>query len=92
MVVVSIMPCLAKKFERSREEFSTDGNPDVDFSLSTRELAQLIKQANINLMHCPKVITMLLRRIDRSCCYFGAAEVLLKLLPVRHTKFSQVKP
>jgi NADP-reducing hydrogenase subunit HndD len=54
MVVVSIMPCLAKKFERSREEFSTDGNPDVDFSLSTRELAQLIKQANINFNALPE--------------------------------------
>lgn len=48
MVVVSIMPCLAKKFECSREEFSVDGNPDVDYSISTRELAQLIKMANIN--------------------------------------------
>lgn len=48
MVVVSVMPCLAKKFECSREEFSVDGNPDVDYSISTRELAQLIKMANIN--------------------------------------------
>ncbi|MGL4345781.1 MAG: NADH-dependent [FeFe] hydrogenase, group A6 [Cellulosilyticaceae bacterium] len=45
MVVVSIMPCLAKKFEASREEF----NNDVDLSISTRELAHLIKQANIDL-------------------------------------------
>ncbi len=49
MVVVSIMPCLAKKYECQREEFSTDGNPDVDFSISTRELAHLIKEANISL-------------------------------------------
>ena len=48
MVVVSIMPCLAKKYECQREEFSTDGNRDVDFSLSTRELANFIKQANID--------------------------------------------
>jgi NADP-reducing hydrogenase subunit HndD len=48
MVVVSIMPCVAKKYECSREEFATDGNPDVDFSISTRELAALIKQANID--------------------------------------------
>jgi NADP-reducing hydrogenase subunit HndD len=48
MVVVSIMPCVAKKYECSRDEFSTNGNPDVDFSLSTRELAQFIKQANID--------------------------------------------
>lgn len=48
VVVVSIMPCLAKKFESQREEFSTNGNPDVDYSISTRELAALIKQANID--------------------------------------------
>jgi NADP-reducing hydrogenase subunit HndD len=48
LVVVSIMPCLAKKYECTREEFSQDGNPDVDFSLSTRELANLIKQSNID--------------------------------------------
>lgn len=48
IVVVSIMPCLAKKYECQREEFSTDGNPDVDYSISTRELAALIKQANID--------------------------------------------
>ena len=48
MVVVSIMPCLAKKYESQREEFATNGNPDVDYSLTTRELARLIKQANID--------------------------------------------
>ena len=50
MVVVSIMPCLAKKYEASRPEFAVDGNPDVDLSISTRELAQMIKGANINFM------------------------------------------
>lgn len=49
MVVVSIMPCLAKKYEAQRDEFKVDGNPDVDFSISTRELAHLIKQANMDL-------------------------------------------
>jgi NADP-reducing hydrogenase subunit HndD len=53
MVVVSIMPCVAKKYECSREEFATDGNPDVDFSISTRELAALIKQANIDFKSLP---------------------------------------
>ena len=42
------MPCLAKKYECSRDEFKVDGNPDVDYSISTRELAHLIKQANID--------------------------------------------
>ena len=49
MIVVSIMPCLAKKYEAQRDEFKVNGNPDVDFSISTRELAHLIKQANMDL-------------------------------------------
>ncbi|HDZ40547.1 MAG TPA: 2Fe-2S iron-sulfur cluster binding domain-containing protein [Bacteroidetes bacterium] len=48
MVVVSVMPCLAKKYECQREEFSSNGNPDVDLSISTRELAAFIRQANID--------------------------------------------
>ena len=48
MIVVSVMPCLAKKYECSRDEFKTDGNPDVDYVLTTRELARLIKQASID--------------------------------------------
>lgn len=53
LVVVSIMPCLAKKYECTRPEFAHDGNPDVDYSLSTRELAHLIKQANIEFVNLP---------------------------------------
>ena len=49
IVVVSIMPCLAKKYECQRDEFKVDGNPDVDIVLSTRELAELIKNFNIDL-------------------------------------------
>lgn len=48
LVVVSVMPCLAKKYECGRDEFKVNGNPDVDYSLSTRELAALIKEANID--------------------------------------------
>ncbi len=53
LVVVSVMPCLAKKYEAQREEFAVDGNPDVDFSISTRELAHLIKEANLDLVGLP---------------------------------------
>jgi len=53
LVVVSIMPCLAKKYECQRDEFSVDGNPDVDYSISTRELGFLIKQANIQFNKLP---------------------------------------
>ena len=53
MIVVSVMPCLAKKYECSRDEFKVDGNPDVDYSITTRELAALIKQANIKFNALP---------------------------------------
>jgi NADP-reducing hydrogenase subunit HndD len=53
LVVVSIMPCVAKKYECTRDEFSVNGNPDVDYALSTRELANLIKRANINFNKLP---------------------------------------
>jgi len=54
MVVVSIMPCLAKKYECQRDEFKHEGNPDVDFALTTRELAALIKKANIDFKSLPE--------------------------------------
>jgi NADP-reducing hydrogenase subunit HndD len=53
MVVVSIMPCLAKKYECARPEFKVDGNPDVDYSITTRELARLIKRMNIDFASLP---------------------------------------
>ena len=45
--VVSVMPCIAKKFERQREEMKENGLYDVDAVLTTRELARMIKSANI---------------------------------------------
>ena len=46
--VVSVMPCVAKKFERTRENMQgVDGLDDVDAVITTRELARMIKQANI---------------------------------------------
>ena len=53
MVVVSVMPCLAKKYECTRPEFSVNGDPDVNVSISTRELAQLIRNANLNFNALP---------------------------------------
>ncbi len=46
--VVSIMPCTAKKFEKDREEMQVNGLRDVDAVLTTREIAKMIKQANID--------------------------------------------
>ncbi len=37
----------------ARDEFAVDGNPDVDFSISTRELAHFIRQANIDFNNLP---------------------------------------
>ncbi len=53
LVVVSIMPCVAKKYECGREEFKVDGNPDVDHAITTRELAALIKLSNIDFKTLP---------------------------------------
>lgn len=47
MVVVSVMPCTAKKYEVQREELNVDGIQDVDISITTRELARMIKEARI---------------------------------------------
>ncbi len=47
MIVVSVMPCLAKKYEAARPEFSHDGVRDVDVVISTRELADMIHEAGI---------------------------------------------
>ena len=53
MVVVSIMPCVAKKYECGRDEFKVNKNPDVDYAITTRELAALIKISNINFKTLP---------------------------------------
>ena len=49
IVVVSVMPCLSKKYEASREEFAPDGVRDVDIVISTRELASMFKEAGIQI-------------------------------------------
>lgn len=48
VVVVSVMPCTAKKYECSRPEMNDSGVKDVDYVLTTRELAKMIKQAGID--------------------------------------------
>ena len=53
IVVVSIMPCTAKKFERQRADQCGTGVPDVDIALTTRELARMIKKAEIQLEAMP---------------------------------------
>ncbi|HOP85299.1 MAG TPA: NADH-dependent [FeFe] hydrogenase, group A6 [Syntrophorhabdaceae bacterium] len=48
MVVVSVMPCTAKKFECTRPEMTDSGYKDVDYVLTTREFAKMIKEAGID--------------------------------------------
>ena len=53
MVVVSVMPCVAKKFESEREEMEAGGLRDVDYVITTRELAKMIKEAGIQFTKLP---------------------------------------
>ena len=51
--VVSVMPCIAKKFERTRDDMQGTGFDDVDSVITTRELARMIKQAHIEFVELP---------------------------------------
>ena len=53
ITVVSVMPCLSKKYEASRVEFNRDGSPDVDIVISTRELAAMIRESGIVFSQLP---------------------------------------
>ncbi|MDD6396253.1 MAG: NADH-dependent [FeFe] hydrogenase, group A6 [Firmicutes bacterium] len=53
IVVVSVMPCTAKKFEVGRDDQNAAGVPDVDIALTTRELARMIERAGINFNMLP---------------------------------------
>ena len=53
IVVVSVMPCTAKKFEVGRDDQSAAGVPDVDIALTTRELARMIERAGITFTALP---------------------------------------
>lgn len=53
LVVVSIMPCTAKKYEAQLPKFSRDGRPDIDYVLTTTEIAQMISSMGIRLEELP---------------------------------------
>ncbi|MCF7945195.1 MAG: [FeFe] hydrogenase, group A [Spirochaetia bacterium] len=53
MIVVSIMPCTAKKFEAVRPEMGDSGYQDVDYVLTTRELGELIKMTGVDFENLP---------------------------------------
>lgn len=54
IVVVSIMPCIAKKAEAAREELSVEGNQNVDFVLTNREFGKMLKEACIDFATLPE--------------------------------------
>jgi len=53
IVSVSVMPCTAKKFERTRDDQDAAGVPDVDIVITTRELARLIRKTGIDFTRLP---------------------------------------
>ena len=53
IVVVSVMPCTAKKFEIGRDDQDAAGVPDVDVAITTRELARMIQRAGIDFTALP---------------------------------------
>jgi len=54
IVTVALMPCSAKKFECNRPEMCDSGYKDIDYGLTTRELAKMIREAGIDLPKMPK--------------------------------------
>ena len=54
LVIVSIMPCLAKKYEAARPELSGEGEMNVDYVLSTRELGRMIRESGMDFAGLPE--------------------------------------
>ena len=75
VVVVSVMPCTAKKFEKEREQLVTDGIKDVDIVITTRELAKMIRRCGINFHKLPDeefdmdIIGGVMEAALRTACY-----------------------
>ena len=74
IVSVSIMPCTAKKFEAQRPEMNASGFRDVDYVLTTRELARMIKEAGIDFARLPDgPADKLMSRYSGAATIFGAS-------------------
>jgi len=69
IVVVSIMPCTSKKYECQNKEMFINGNPTVDYVLTTRELAGMIKKAKIDFPNLKE------SKVDKYGEYSGAAAI-----------------
>lgn len=71
-VMVSIMPCTAKKAEIHRPEHFTDGEQDVDYVLTTSEIAEMIQTAGIDLKHVtPEALDMPFGMASGAAAIFG---------------------
>jgi NADH-quinone oxidoreductase subunit G len=74
LVIVSIMPCTAKKFEAKLTKFTTDGRPEVDHVLTTQELAHMIDEAGIRFQDLePQSLDMPLGFKTGAGVIFGAS-------------------
>lgn len=74
IVIVSIMPCTAKKFEAKRPEFRKDGLPDVDHVLTTQELGRMIEESGLDFKHLePESLDMPLGFKTGAGVIFGAS-------------------
>ena len=74
IVVVGVMPCTSKKFEAARPEMEVEGMRAVDISITTRELARMIKQARIEFEKLPdeEVFDELVAQSTGAAAIFGA--------------------
>ena len=74
LFVVSIVPCLAKKYEAARPEFSRDGNRDVDAVLTTTELLEMLKLARLDRDELvPDIFDEPYRKVSGAGVLFGAS-------------------
>ncbi|MGB4653877.1 MAG: [FeFe] hydrogenase, group A [Bacteroidales bacterium] len=71
-VHVAVMPCTAKKYEAQRDEFKVNGEPNVDFVLTTQELVQMIKESGINFKKLePEAVDMAYGWMSGAAMIFG---------------------
>ena len=84
-VHVAVMPCTAKKLEAARDEFKTDGTPNVDYVLTTQELILMIRESGINFLELePEAVDMPFETMTGAGVIFGVtggvAEAVLRTL------------
>ena len=93
LVVVSIMPCTAKKFEAQRPEFEVAGQPDVDYVLTTHEFGRMVRQAGIQFNKLtPESLDMPMGFKTGAGVIFGATGgVSEAVLRYAHEKLTGVK-